>query len=241
MPIKRIPRQILNAAELAALGSRLTTLLQPAVKTDTHLAQLVVLLAGHTAAIEAGLDRGTANRITPQLKLSDTGRDRICIKLGRYLYGMQFSAEPKKARAGAVLYAVVKRNGFGKPRHSYATQSTAIKAILANLAGARMQAAIVEAGASVALAQLAVAQEEFERLVQRKITAQAERPAPLTPVLALLRRDLRDICAHCTSCERINPGAWGEINRRVNKLVTEMAASARQRQGARRTRTSSPL
>jgi hypothetical protein len=229
MAIKRIPRQILNTHELVELGNRLYPILREASGSDTHLAQLTAELSGHAKASESACSMRRGKRGRPRLMLSAANRDKICTRLGRYVSGMRYSVEPPQKQAGDLVYAVLKRNGFGRPRQSYAARSTAIKAILDDLTGPEMQAAISEIDAGLAVSQLAAAQADCERLEQESIAAEAPRPNPTATGPAMLRQDLYDIISHLNSRERLDPLAYAELNPRVNEMLSAAAAAARAR------------
>jgi hypothetical protein len=186
------------------------------------------------AAVDGAYGSATEDAHTGELNKADEDRDQSAGRFTKVVRGLQYDFDPEKADSAAMIYSVLKKHEYGKPKASHAEQTTTVRAMLSDMATDTMKAAIMKAGVQAGFDDLDRKQTVFEEVYQRKIAGKAEtRELPLTTLIAPLRQGIFDILVYLNSRERLQPEQYRALNARVNELVTEAGAKAHGRKSRR--------
>ena len=231
MPIKTLPRYLLNSAELAAIAARLLAILATAIEENRFLKGLCDIMSGHLNAVHAVFGESTTNILTEPLAQADDARDSLHGRIAKFLRGARFHFDEAKAQAASNLYRLFKNNGLGLSRDSYAVQSTKLNALFSDLEQEDAKKDIATLGLESSINELKETEAKFGKLYMQKVESEAEakETGPVTELIQPLKQDLYYVLTMVEIMERVKPNAYTEIVNNVNELVIEMGGKARAR------------
>ena len=231
MPIKTLPRYLMNSAEIAAIAARLLALLSAVAQDNRFLKGLCDLMNVHLQAVQEVFGEGTANILTEPLSQADDTRDSLHGQITKFLRGARFHFDPSKAQAASKLYRIFKNHGLALSKDSYAVQSTKMNALFSDLEQEEAKKAIATLELDGTFNQLRKAQADFAKLYTQKVEVEAvgKETGPVGELIQPVKQDLYYVLTMLEIMERVKPNAYTEVINNVNELVTEMGAKARAR------------
>ena len=232
MPIKTLPRYLMNSEEIAATAGRLLTILEPVYNDSDFIKGLIDLMDKHLKAVHEVFGEGTTNILTEPLAKADNERDSIYAKITKFLRGARFHFDDNKAKAASTLYRIFKNQGLGLAYDSYAVQSTKLNALFSDLETEDAKKAIEMLDLAGTFNGLKMAQENFAKLYTQKLEkeAEAKETGPVGELIQPVRQDLYYVLTMLEIMERVKPDAYTQVINNVNELVIEMGAKARARE-----------
>ena len=228
--MKTLPFRLLNSNELYAIANRIVEACKLSHPDNEYLMKLCVLILVANNDLRRGLGRTFNSEFTSQLLDSDEVRDNAFVGLRDYIRSFCNSGDTVKDKAGAYLSEIVSSVGNGINRMPYATETTSLDVLFENLSTPAAGEALATIMATERLERLKEKQQNFEKVYQSKIVADADIDFPLVKnSKEAITFYLRGLLTYIETNASYDSAQFGVIEEQINEIITDAVALARAR------------
>ena len=228
--MKTLPFRLLNSNELYAIANRIVEACKLSHPDNEYLMKLCVLILVANSDLRRGLGRTFNSEFTSQLLDSDEVRDNAFVGLRDYIRSFCNSGDTVKDKAGAYLSEIVSSVGNSIHRMPYATETTSLDVLFENFSTPAAGEALATIMATERLERLKEKQQNFEKIYQSKIEADAGIDFPLIKnSKETITFYLKGLLSYIETNSKDEPALFGLTEEKINGIITDAVALARAR------------
>ena len=228
--MKTLPFSLLNSNELYAIAIRIVEACKLSHPDNEYLMKLCVLILVANSDLRRGLGRTFNSEFTSQLLDSDEERDNAFVGLRDYIRSFCNSGDTVKDKAGVYLSEIVSSVGNSIHRMPYATETTKLDVLFEDLSTPAAGEALATIMATERLERLKEKQQNFEKVYQSKVAAEAGIDFPLIKnSKETITFYLKGLLSYIETNSKSEPAQFSSIEEKINGIITDAVALARAR------------
>jgi len=228
--MKTLPFTLLNSNELYAIADRIVEACKLSHPDNEYLMKLCVLILVANSDLRRGLGRTFNSEFTSLLLDSDEERDNVFVGLRDYIRSFCNSGDPVKDKAGVYLSEIVSSVGNGINRMPYATETTSLDVLFEDLSTPAAGEALATIMATERFERLKEKQQNFKKVYQSKIEADAGIDFPLLKnSKETITFFMKGLLSYIETNSQIEPALFGLTEEKINEIITEAVSLARAR------------
>ena len=191
MLLERFSPSLLTNTELPAVSERISDAVGRALPENTHVQQLLSVLAADIENLEAALSRRRISSFTEQISQLDEARDDAFIGLRDYAKASTRRSNQQVADAATVILEMIQERGVNLHRLGYSDQTTELNILFDNLSTTEAEQTLAQMNGTSWFEDLQTAQANFEAAMRERANVESqENPPRLGPARTRLQRRL---------------------------------------------------
>lgn len=228
--MKTLPFRLLTSSELYAIANRLVEACKLTVSDNAYLMKLCAFILEANSDLRRGLGRTFNSEFTSALLLADEKRDGAFIGLRDYIHACCNYGDAAKEDAARNLSLIVEAVGNTIYALPFAAETTKLDVLFEKFDAPAAREAIATITAADWLDRLKARQDDFEKVYQSKIEAEAGIDLPLVKnSKEKITTNLRGLFSYITTNVLHDAVEFSAIEEKINGIITDTVTIARNR------------